>query len=439
MTTIEDRLYSITERLTALFPKKIDLSLGRIERFLKQIDNPHLNIPPAIHVAGTNGKGSTIAFLRSCLEHLDYTCHAMTSPHLVRFNERIILAGDEITTDHFMELLDECENINAGESISYFEMVIAATFLAFSRTSADISLVETGLGGRLDATNVLQNPLATIITTISFDHTDYLGNTLTDIASEKAGIMKEKVPCIIGAQTQEALDAGIMAVFENHAQTLNVPLLRFGHEWNTQETSTGFTLTLNNKTYDFPVPSLLGAHQIKNVGAVLVTLLTTYPASDIQKLSQAIQNTTWRGRLQRLNTYNEKYGEVWLDGGHNDSAGQVLADQAIHWSTQDKKPLHLIIGMVNRKNPEDFLTPLLPHLASITVIDIPHAEASWSAHALSEIIKPFATCPVNTATSPDEALMAQGKDTRILIAGSLYLAGAILADIENKVPQKNEW
>ncbi|MBL4589517.1 MAG: hypothetical protein JKY11_05500, partial [Alphaproteobacteria bacterium] len=267
----------------------------------------------------------------------------------------------------------------------------------------------------------------------------YLGNTLTDIASEKAGIMKENVPCIIGAQTQEALDRGVMTVFEDHAKTLNVPLLRYGHEWSTQESSSGFTLTLKNKTYDFPTPSLLGAHQIKNVSAVLVTLLTLYPTSNIQKLSHAIQNTTWRGRLQRLSTYDEKYGEVWLDGGHNDSAGQALADQAIRWSAQDKKPLHLIIGMVNRKNPEEFLTPLLPHIANITVIDIPHAEASWSAHALSEVIKSFATCPVNTSTSPHDALSAQGKDTRILITGSLYLAGAILADIENKVPQKNEW
>ncbi|MGB1077510.1 MAG: bifunctional folylpolyglutamate synthase/dihydrofolate synthase, partial [Bdellovibrionales bacterium] len=187
---IEERLYSITERLSALFPKKIDLSLGRIERFLGQLGNPHLDIPPAIHVAGTNGKGSSIAFLRSCLEHLGYTCHAMTSPHLVRFNERIILAGEEISTDHYMTLLDECERVNAGEQISYFEMVIATTFLAFSRTEADYSLVETGLGGRLDATNVVPDPRATLITTISFDHMDYLGDSLTKIASEKAGIMK---------------------------------------------------------------------------------------------------------------------------------------------------------------------------------------------------------------------------------------------------------
>ena len=433
---IENRLYSITERLSALFPKKIDLSLGRIERFLEQLDNPHLKMPPAIHVAGTNGKGSSIAFLRSCLEHLGHSCHAMTSPHLVRFNERIILAGEEITTDAFMKLLDECESVNAGEQISYFEMVIAATFLAFSREEADYCLVETGLGGRLDATNVMHDPRATLITTISFDHMDYLGDSLSKIAAEKAGIMKMGTPCVIGAQTQEALDAGVMGVFEEYAKVIGCPLLRYGYEWSVITKEDGFSLDLKGKRYEFPTPSLLGEHQIKNAAAVLVTLLTIFPDANIEKLSQGIQNTSWRARLQKLDQLGD---HVWLDGGHNDSAGQALSKQAALWKEQDQKPLRLIVGMVNRKNPESFLKPLLPYLKSITVIEIPHAEASFTKKELFEKIKSFASCDVQTTDSWQEALKQGGEGDRTLIVGSLYLAGAVLADIENTLPQQNEW
>ncbi len=437
---LEDRLNTITERIATQFPKKIDLSLGRIESFLNKLGNPHLHIPPVIHVAGTNGKGSTIAFLKSCLEYQEYHCHVATSPHLVRFNERVVLAGQEISTDDYMKLLDECEHVNAGDLISYFEIVIASTFLAFSRVHADFSLIETGLGGRLDATNVIPNPIATIITAISFDHTDYLGDTLIKIASEKAGIMKENVPCIIGSQPQEALKAGVMDVFERRAKDLNVSLLRYGHEWCTQKTESGFILTLHGQEYLFPTPSLIGDHQINNAGAALVTLLShDRIRTDIEKLRTALKNTSWQARLQKLNDVWAGHNDVWLDGGHNDSAGLALATQMEHWIKQDSKPLHIIIGMVNRKDPKLFLTPILPYVEKITVIDIPHIESSFKAQELIDIIKPIVTCPIHTAAFPQEALQTQSKTARILITGSLYLAGAILADIEKTVPQKNEW
>lgn len=433
---IEHRLYSITERLTALFPKKIDLSLARIERFLAQMGNPHHTMPPAIHVAGTNGKGSSIAFLRSGLENLGYSCHAMTSPHLVRFNERVILAGKEISTSDFMDILDECEHVNAGDQISYFEIVIAATFLAFSRHDADYSLVETGLGGRLDATNVVPAPVATLITMISYDHMDYLGNTLPEIAAEKAGIMKKGAPCIIGAQTQEALDAGVMDVFEDHAKNLGVALLRYGHEWHTEKARDGFLFTFHDKEYHFPIPSLIGAHQIRNAGAVLALILTLHPDANITKLKNAITNTQWRARLQKLEALGQ---HVWLDGGHNDSAGCVLAEQARVWDKEDNKPLHLIVGMVNRKNPDAFLGPLLPHVASITCIPIPHSDVSFSAQELKDAIKNPCNIPIMTGDTFDGVLQNLDPRHRVLITGSLYLSGAVLGHIEKVVPQQNEW
>ncbi len=439
---IETRLSSITERLGARAPivqqgsKSIDLSLDRIERFLNQIGNPHLHIPPAIHVAGTNGKGSSIAFLKTAFEHIGSTCHTMTSPHLVRFNERIVLAGDEITDQAFMDILDECEEVNAGEAISYFEMAIAATYLAFSRTHADISLIETGLGGRLDATNVIKSPKATLITAISFDHQDFLGDTLQDIAYEKAGIMKSGAPCVIGAQSEEAINAGVMSVFEKRANDLGVPLLRHGHEWNVEEVDDAFLLMLNGKEYRFPRPSLAGAHQINNAGAVLSLILTIMPDADIEKLGHGIANAQWRGRLQPLPEYGQN---VILDGGHNDSAGVALAKQAQHWKEKDGKPLHLIVGMLNRKDPLAFVKPLLPYVSLISTVDIPESEASFTSSELQKIISPHAPCPVQCAASPKEAIKLQSKSMRHLIAGSLYLVGSVLADIENVKPQKNEW
>lgn len=435
-TGIEDRLYSITERLSVLFPKKIDLSLARIERFLAQIDHPHHRIPPAIHVAGTNGKGSSIAFLRSCLEHLGYSCHAMTSPHLVRFNERIVLGGREITTPEFMKILDECERVNAGDQISYFEMVIAATFLAFSRHNADYSLIETGLGGRLDATNVIPSPIATIITMISYDHIDYLGDSLPKIASEKAGIMKKGAPCVVGAQTQEALDAGVMGVFEARAKDLGIPLLRYGYEWHTKESQDGFVLILHGKEYFFPTPSLVGAHQIQNAGAVLVAILTMHPEADIPTLGIGVANTQWRARLQRLEALGR---DVWLDGGHNDSAGKILAQQAQRWLDQDTKPLHLIVGMVNRKDPNAFLAPILPYVSSITCVAIPHSQMSFSPQALKDNIVCLDGVVIKTSESIEGALDGIDSHARTLITGSLYLSGAVLGHIEKIIPQQNEW
>ena len=244
---IENRLYSITERLNALFPKKIDLSLGRIERFLEQLGNPHLNIPPPIHVAGTNGKGSTIALLRSCLEESGQSCHVHTSPHLVRFTERVIIAGEEISEADFLDVLEECHTLNDGAPLSYFEMAMAVIFLIFSRHPADVSLIETGLGGTYDATNVLQNPLATIITSISYDHMDFLGDTLTKIAGEKAGIIKPERPCILGKQSEHARKEGVVETIEARAKDVKAPLYKYGDDWLITKLRTTFLLHFDGK------------------------------------------------------------------------------------------------------------------------------------------------------------------------------------------------
>lgn len=439
---IEGRLYAISERLSALYPKLIDLSLTRIERFLAQLDNPHLKLPPVIHVAGTNGKGSVTANLRSCLEATGAKVHATISPHLVRFNERIILAGREIEDSELLGLLDECDQVNAGEPITYFEVATAATFLAFSRTPADYCLLETGLGGRLDATNVVPTPAATIITAIGYDHMEFLGKSLRDIATEKAGIIKAGVPCIVGPQTHEALKAGVNDVFISKALSVGAPLYLYGRDWFVEETPLGFRLIHGDVIEDMPRPALYGRHQIDNSATAIMALraIEAQTGKEIasgEALRRGVQQTRWPGRLQRLentklNDLLPEFSEIYLDGGHNENAAKMLASELRLWKKREpEKPVHLVLGMLSRKDPVGFVKPLLPYLDSIICIPVPHEPSSLDSGALAQMLKEaYPHSAIHAATDSADALTSLGNEgnapCRALVCGSLYLIGDLL-------------
>ena len=439
---LEQRLQDILTLLYSFYEQEIDMSLERVERFLAQLDNPHLKLPPVIHVAGTNGKGSTIATLRSLLEASGKRVHVMTSPHLVHPTERIRLAGKLISTQELVDILEECLAINRQEPITFFEIFTAASYLIMSRVPADYVLLETGMGGRLDATNVIPDPVCTIITTISKDHEKILGNTLKKIAFEKAGIMKAGVPCIIGYQTEEAIDAGVLDVFHEISQGLSPvsPLFRFGEEWCTASETESVQFTWHKESIVVSHPNLLGSHQIYNCGAALAAYrVIMKQAFDAKILSPNDPNNPlltihWPGRLQRLDDHPlcdliPETSELWIDGGHNDSAGKFLAAQMQKWAAQDNKNLHLIVAMVTRKNPKEFLEPLVPYAKTITVIPIPNESHSYSADDLHNIVKTLGFQNLKKADSAADAIrqIDDEKPSRILITGSLYLMGTILA------------
>ncbi len=411
----------------SLHPKVIDLSLGRIETLLKRLGEPHRQLPPVVHVAGTNGKGSTIAFLRAMLEAAGYRVDVYTSPHLVHFNERIRLAGRLIGDDALSALLEECETANGGDPITFFEVTTAAALLAFSRTPADILLLETGLGGRLDATNVIANPRLTIITPVSLDHQQYLGDSLREIAAEKAGILKSDVPCILARQERQA-DRAIA----ERATAISAPLSREGKDWFVRTAGDEMIFESAVATRRLPPPSLNGAHQQRNAALALAALdmLPGFTVPDGAAAS-GLKNAAWPARLQRL-----RHGplvdllpdgwELWLDGGHNAAAAMTIRTQTRRWRD---KPLHLVMGMLNSKNPEEFLKPLEARIGQFRGIAIPGEENTLSAERLCQAA---ATWRMNATPSADVAgavadlIASSPVPARILIAGSLYLAGTIL-------------
>lgn len=439
----EQLLAPLLERLTTYYPRAIDPNLERTVRLAHDLGDPHLSLPPVIHIAGTNGKGSTLATIRAIAEASAMSCHVMTSPHLIRFNERLVIAGQEIQTPDLLAVLEETEKRNAGRETTSFELITVAGFLAFARTRADLCLLETGMGGRLDATNIVTAPLATVITVISYDHTQFLGSTLAAIAGEKAGIMKQGVPCFIGPQTSEGTRSGVMDVFADKAEEVGAHLYRHGHEWSFEPTQQGFILHTGTDSYDFPRPKLLGPHQIGNAATAAMTLLTLQgklpkPLTSTA-LDHGITHTKWPGRLQRLtkgplaDALNPGW-ELWLDGGHNDTGGQVLAEQASLWSNDSRK-LHLVMGMLNTKDPRHFLKPLAPHAASINALTIPGQPLSLSGVELAASAREtLATTGARISASEtaqaaiQEILATSTEPGRILITGSLYLAGEILRE-----------
>jgi dihydrofolate synthase/folylpolyglutamate synthase len=418
----------VLERLSRLHPKLIDLSLRRIERLLAKLGNPHEKLPPVIHVAGTNGKGSAIATLRACLEAGGYSVHAYISPHLVRFHERIRLAGKLIEEEALIALLEECERANGGAPITYFEITTAAAFLAFARTPADIVLLETGLGGRLDATNVVRCPTMTAITPISLDHQAFLGDTIVEIAREKAGILKPGVTAVFGPQLEAA-----EAVIEARAAELGATFLRWQHEWRCDPAGDGMRFTGRCWRLDLPKPSLLGGHQIANAGTAIACLeqLPDFPLLP-EALADGLRHIEWPARLQRLMSgplvnMMPAGWELWLDGGHNPGAGEVLSEFAAGWGD---RPLYLIVGMLNTKDAGGFLGPLVPHTEALAAVTIPGEQNPLSAEAIATAAHSVGLI-ATTAASVDAALkdfssrIPQG---RVLICGSLHLAGKVLSE-----------
>jgi len=414
----------ILERMMALHPKVMDLVLDRVWRLLDALGNPQNDLPAVIHLAGTNGKGSTQAMIRAGLEAAGQRVHAYTSPHLARFHERIRLAGTLITEDHLTAVLDECYAANDGAQITYFEITTCAALLAMARTPADYTLLEVGLGGRLDATNVVDRPTLTVITPVSIDHEQFLGDTLTKIAFEKAGIIKRGVPCVVGPQPDDALD-----VIEDRARALGAPLLAHGQHWHVSEERGRLIFQDETGLLDLPLPNLPGAHQIENAGAALAALrhLKIGDAAYEAAVSQA----HWPARMQRLASgplVDAANGaELWLDGGHNAAAGQALAR---HLASLPQRPTHLICGMLNTKDISGYLSPLADVAQTLTAVSIPGEANTLPAETTAEASNAVGLS-ATSAGSVVEAIhqiTAPSPDARILICGSLYLAGNILRE-----------
>ena len=418
----------VLTRLMRLHPKKIDLSLGRVERLLAALGDPQDSLPPVVHVAGTNGKGSTVATLRACLEAAGYRVHVYTSPHLVRFHERIRLAGQLIDEDALLAVLEECERANGDAPVTFFEVTTAAAFVAFTRTPADIVLLETGLGGRLDATNVVRLPAVTAITPISLDHQSFLGDTVALIAGEKAGILKPGVPAVIGPQPADA--AGVIAA---RAAIIGAPLYRCGQEWHCDAATDGMRYAGRRWRLDLPLPSLPGSHQIANAGAAIACLeqLAGFllPQHAIAAGLRAIE---WPARLQHLvrgplvDALPTGW-ELWLDGGHNPAAGEILADAACGWRD---RPLHLIVGMLNTKDAAGFLAPLAPDVRTLEAVTIPAEENSHPAALIAVAARSLGIAAHESASVAAAlgTIIGDGEPGRVLICGSLHLAGLVLAD-----------
>ncbi len=417
----------IVQRLGRLHPKVIDLTLDRLLRLLEQLGNPQNALPPVIHVAGTNGKGSTVAFLRAVLEAAGQRVHVLTSPHLVHFYERIRLAGKLIEEPYLVHLLEESEAANGEAPITFFEMAMAAATLAFSRVDADFLLLEVGLGGRYDATNIVAAPAASVITPVSLDHRELLGDTIAKIAGEKAGIIKAGRPVVVGPQLPEAL-----AVIEAEANALGGPMLVAGRDWSVEPLpGGGFRYWSAAADWVLPAPSLKGAHQLWNAGAAIAALEST-GADGFGKAAaaQGVAAAEWPARLQRLADDGGiarlvmPAGPVWIDGAHNPAAVKALAVELAGWPV---KPL-LVAGMLQNKDYREMLAILAPHVSGLVAVPVPRSKAGLLPEDLA---KAACDAGINAHACDDiaDALVEAGRRAAgapVLIAGSLYLAGEVL-------------
>ncbi len=426
---------AIVARLNALHPKRIDLSLDRVQRLLAALGSPERELPPVIHVAGTNGKGSTIAFLRAILEAAGKRVHVYTSPHLVRFNERFRLGkageGALVSDDELIATFAECEHVNAGAPITVFEITTAVGLMLFARHPADVLLMEVGLGGRLDATNVVDDPLATVVTPISIDHTDFLGPTLEKIAAEKAGILKRGVPAVVAAQPRDAL-----AVIERQAARLAAPLKIAGEDWTATEERGRLVYQDEAGLLDLPAPKLYGRHQFENAGLAIaalraITSIKIPPAAYEAGLVKA----EWPARLHRLAQGRlvelaPAGSELWLDGGHNPDGGRAIAAALADLEERVSRPLVLIVGMLASKDCAGFLSNFTGLARRLIAVPVPGADKGLSAEAVAAAARAIGL-PATSRDNLTEALGAARKldldpPPRILITGSLYLAGDVL-------------
>lgn len=408
----------------SLHPKIIDLTLDRMTGLLDALGSPEKDIAPAIHIAGTNGKGSTGAMIRAGLEASGEKVHAYTSPHLARFHERIRLAGRLIDEKLLGETLEECERVNGDTSITYFEITTCAAFLAFSRVPADHTILEVGLGGRLDATNVIDQPALTIITPVSVDHQQYLGNTLADIAGEKAGILKRNTFCVVGPQPDEALD-----VIETKAAHVGATLKIHGQHWHVWEENERLIYQDEYGLLDLPKPTLLGAHQLQNAGIAIAALRLLDKSED--HCAAAMTDAQWPARMQRLRkgplVDAAPDAELWLDGGHNEAAGRAISKLL---NEMPQKPTHLIMGMLNTKDVSGYMAPFLEGTLSLQAVSIPGEAATLSAAETAKAATDlgFQASEADDVLTAVKTIIEKDKSARVLICGSLYLAGNILRE-----------
>ena len=429
-----EELGAIHARLLALHPKRIDLSLGRIERLLKTLGHPERRMPPLIHVAGTNGKGSTIAFMRAILEAAGQRVHVYTSPNLVRLNERFRIAqaggGRLVGDDELADALTECEAHNGDAPITVFEIETAAAFLLFSRHPADVLLLEVGLGGRLDATNVVEHPLASVITRLSLDHRDFLGDTLVAIAAEKAGILKSGVPAVVASQPGDAL-----AVIERQAARVKAPLAIAGEDWTATEERGRLVYQDDDGLLDLPAPKLYGRHQFENAGTAIAALRSGGLKLPAPAFESGMIRVDWPARMQRLSqgplaALLAPESELWLDGGHNADGGRAIAAALADLEERVSRPLVLIVGMLSTKDSEGFLRNFSGLARRVITVPI-HQDKAIPAAALADVARSIGI-PAIASDNVESGLALAGKleihpAPRVLITGSLYLAGEVLA------------
>jgi dihydrofolate synthase / folylpolyglutamate synthase len=430
-----DSLNALLSHLFTLHRKSIELSLGRIERLLAALGSPEQRLAPIVHVAGTNGKGSTIAFMRAILEAAGKRVHVYTSPHLVRFHERIRLGaeggGRFVDDEELFTALTGCEKANQGQPITFFEVTTAAAIKLFSEHPADYLLLETGLGGRFDATNVIRGPKATVITPVSIDHPEFLGATVDKIAYEKAGIFKPGAPAIVSAQHEAAL-----AVLERQAKRVGAPLIVAGRNYDAWEEHGRLVYQDERGLLDLPLPRLLGRHQHQNAATAIATLRMIEPSLAPAAYDAGLARADWPARLQNLTQGRvlelaPRGAEIWLDGGHNADAGRALAQAMAEFEDRTQKPLVVICGSLASKDTVQFLQPfkgLAQEVLAVPVNADQYAKpAPEVASAANDAGLPAAAC--GTMKSALLFLAARDWDSppRILITGSLYLAGEVLA------------
>jgi dihydrofolate synthase/folylpolyglutamate synthase len=429
-----ERSDAILDRLTALHPKKIDLSLDRIEILLSKLGRPQDRLPPVIHVGGTNGKGSTIAFLRAMLEAAGKRVHVYTSPHLVRFHERIRLAraggGRFVDEDDLATTLEACERVNDGAPITFFEMTTAAAFALFSERSADVLLLEVGLGGRFDATNVVDVPLATVVTPVSMDHVEFLGDTVEKIAREKAGIFKRDCPAILGFQAAAPLD-----VLEREARRSQAPIVVADRDFFVREEHGRLLFEDGDGLVDLPLPRLVGRHQHQNAATAIATLRRVMSDIDSGAIERGVQTAEWPARLQRLSKgaladLSPPGAELWLDGGHNEDGGRALGQAMADLEEKAPRPLIVICGTLTTKDTSAFLRSFAGLAQEVLAVPVEGEHAGRPARDVAACAL-AAGLPAAACQSVEQALGFLRARTwtvapRILIGGSLYLAGAVL-------------
>jgi dihydrofolate synthase/folylpolyglutamate synthase len=425
------------ERLFLLHPKKIDLSLDRVLRLCAALGDPQKRLPPVIHVAGTNGKGSTVATLRAIAEAAGLSVHVYTSPHLVRFAERIRVAGQLITDADLADLLERVEAANAGQPITFFEITAAAAFLAFAETQADLCLVEVGLGGRFDATNVVEGVAVSVIAPVDYDHREFLGDSLAGIAGEKAGILRRGVPGVVAHQREEALTA-----IEAESERVGAALRLAGRDWDAWAERGRLVVQVGDRLLDLPPPGLPGAHQIGNAGlAVAAILALGDPRIDEAALARGVAEASWPARLQRLTAgplaerAQAAGADLWLDGAHNPHAAVALADFARGLAARDGRPVVLIAGLLANKDAAGVFAALKGAVDRVLTIGFSAAAAGDPA-VLAQTARDAgldARAYPNVSAALDAALA--GPPPHVVIAGSLYLAGEVLGMSEATWPR----